>query len=321
MIHWNIATKEISLGITLQNRIKRIIAKLEKHLKSFPPDTVHLQIVLEKQKRKERFTTALILYLPPGVLRTEKTSKDALESLTEAVHALLRELEELKSKLRREPLWKRRARRAELHDNKAKFAAEPSSQPAKDEVESIKSLLERFYPRLLDYIRRHIRRSELEDEIPRGKLEPEAILDSVAEKALKVALKEAHSGDGTQDCLLLLHTLAAQELRRRITAIRAERSVRRINTARRGVADRKAQSPDEIAVRKDLVQALQTVAQHWPKDEHELFDLYFKGSEPDEIATIKGQSISQVEEDLQEMQARFRGILTDENWEATTVAG
>jgi ribosomal subunit interface protein len=195
VISWNIATKEISLGITLQNRVRRVIAKLEKHLKSFPPDAVHLQIMIEKHKGKGLFTTALTLYLPPGVLRTEKTSKDALESVNGAVHALLRELEKLKSKLRREPLWKRVARRAELHDSKARFAASPSPQPVTDEAESVRTLLERFHPRLLSYIKRHIHRAELEDEVVRGALDPDAVLISVAEKALKLTLKNARAGE------------------------------------------------------------------------------------------------------------------------------
>ena len=320
MISWNIVTKEVSLGITLQNRIRRAIAKLEKHLKTFPPDVVHLQIVMEKHKAKALFTTALTLYLPAGVLRTEKTSKDALESVSGAVHALLRELEKLKSKLRREPLWKRVARRAELHDSKARFAASPLPQPVADEAESIRSLLERFYPRLLDYIKRHIHRAELEDESLRGVLDPDAVLNSVAEKALTLTLKKARAGEGVQDCLLLLYTLAAQELRKRTAALRRERAVRGgSKIGREGIPV--TETPDQILARKELVATLQTAVRHWPKNEHELFDLYFiEGFESDEIAMMQGRAIAQVEKDLQEMQAKFRGLLTEQAWEGARVA-
>jgi ribosome-associated translation inhibitor RaiA len=75
VISWNIATKEISLGITLQNRVRRVIAKLEKHLKSFPPDAVHLQIMIEKHKGKGLFTTALTLYLPPACYGPRRLAK------------------------------------------------------------------------------------------------------------------------------------------------------------------------------------------------------------------------------------------------------
>lgn len=316
MISWNIATKEISLGITLRNRVRRLIAKLEKHLQSFPPDVVHLQIVIEKQKRKELFTTALTLYLPAGVLRTEQTKKDALESVNDAVRALLRELEKLKSKLRREPLWKRVARRAELHDSKARFAALPSPQLVGDESESIRSLLERFYPRLLGYIKRHIRRAELEDEVLRGALNPQGVLNSVAEKALLLTLKKARAGEGMQDCLLLLYMLAAQELRKRAAAIRREATVQGGGTTRRA-GPRLTETPDQIVLRKELLATMQTAIGHWPKNEHELFDLYFiEGFEPDEIAMIQARPLAQVEKDLQVMQAKFRALLTEQNRDA-----
>ena len=311
MIAWNIVTKEISLGITLRNRVRRIIAKLEKHLRSFPPDAVHLQVVIEKQLRKELFTTALTLYLPAGVLRTEKTKKDALESVNDAVGALLRELEKLKSKLRREPLWKRVARRAELHDSKARFAASPSPHPVRDEAESIRSLLERFYPRLLAYIKRHIRRAELEDEVLRGTLDPEAVLNSVAEQALMLTLKKARAGEGIQDCLLLLYMLAAQELRRRAAAIRGEAAVRRAGGIGRE-GPRSTETPDRIVLRKELLATLQTATLHWPKNEH----YFIEGFEPDEIAMVQGRPFAQVEKDLREMQAKFRALLTDESQDA-----
>ncbi len=318
MISWNIATKNIPYDIGLQNRIRPVIGKLERHLKSFPPNVVHLQIVIEKQKREGLFTTALTLDLPSGILRTEKAGKDALESIGAAVPALLGELEEVKSKLRREPLWKRVARQAELHDKKAKFASAPSVKPIRDEAESIRLLLERFYPRLLAYIRRRIRRAELEGEAPSGRLEAEAILNSGAEKALSLTLKEAHSSGGIQDCLLLLYTLTAQELRKRIAAIHREQGTHPPNTGPRDLADPRSGPPDELTARKELLETLQTVIRQWPKDEHELFDLYFiEGFEPHEIAVIMSRPVSKVELGLQEMQARFRCVLTEENWGAT----
>jgi RNA polymerase sigma factor (sigma-70 family) len=54
-IPWNIVTKNLSpddARLPLEKKVQQKIAKFDRHLAQFPPDTVHLQIVLEKHPRK-----------------------------------------------------------------------------------------------------------------------------------------------------------------------------------------------------------------------------------------------------------------------------
>jgi ribosomal subunit interface protein len=123
--HWSLVTKKLHGHEMLRKQIHEKIGKLEKHLKHFPPDTVYLQIALGRQPKKSLYTAALNLRVPSNILHSEKSSTDVIKAFDDAVDALLREVESLKARLRRERLWKRQQRREQLHRLKAgSFTAE-----------------------------------------------------------------------------------------------------------------------------------------------------------------------------------------------------
>jgi len=111
---WNFLTKNFRPHGQLQNKLREKISKLGRHLQSFPTDAVHLLIGLEKHPKRPLFTAALTLRVPSNILRSRKQADDPVPASDRAVKALLLELAELKSVLRREPLWKRKERRAKL---------------------------------------------------------------------------------------------------------------------------------------------------------------------------------------------------------------
>ena len=128
---WNVVTKNLHGHELLRKKIHEKIAKLEKYLKHFPPDTVHLHITLERHPRREGYTAALTLRVPSNVLQSTKSADDVIKAFDDAVKALLRELEAFKADLRREPLWKRKARREQLHEFNAEgFSPEPQRKGA-----------------------------------------------------------------------------------------------------------------------------------------------------------------------------------------------
>src|SRR5258707_7591128 len=99
---WNLVTKNVERQPLLEKKLRQKIIKLEKHLKHFPPDAVHLQIVLERHARKPLFTAALTLRVPSNILYSEKSARDVIQAFDEAVKWLQRELESLKADLLRE---------------------------------------------------------------------------------------------------------------------------------------------------------------------------------------------------------------------------
>src|SRR5690242_12899927 len=126
---WNIVIKNVSPNdarIPLEKKIRQKIAKFERFLKHFPPDAVHLQIVLERHPRKDLYTASLTLRVPSDILHTQESGRDLVGAIDDAVKTLLRELETYKSDLRGEESWKRRERRQKLRQLKATgFATEP----------------------------------------------------------------------------------------------------------------------------------------------------------------------------------------------------
>src|SRR5512137_2522605 len=103
---WNLVSKHLRPHAQLQEKIRQKISKLEQHLQHFPADAVHLLVSLEHHVKRDVFTAALTLRLPSNIIRSEKESKgDPVPAFDKAVRALVRELEDFKSALRREAAW------------------------------------------------------------------------------------------------------------------------------------------------------------------------------------------------------------------------
>src|SRR5882762_5849957 len=93
---WNLITKNLHGHELLRKKLRQKISKLERHLKHFPPGTVHLHIALERNPKEENYAAALNLRVPSNILRSEKSARDVVKAFDNAVKAMLRELESLK---------------------------------------------------------------------------------------------------------------------------------------------------------------------------------------------------------------------------------
>jgi ribosomal subunit interface protein len=324
----------------LRKKIHEKISKLGKHLEHFPSDTVHLHIALGRNPKKPLYTAALTLRVPSNILRSEKSSPDLIKALNEAVTALLRELESLKSQLRRETSWKRKVRREELHQVKGVgFATEPQAEgtgPHKP-ADVIRELLERHQCRLLRYVRRYLWHEVNAGELPRGAIDARDIVDEVVRRALAAPEKRP----AKLNWLLWLYVLTRQEMLRylkewksqveRTESLEEPRVVSDDLELASGydaeqpldiiekeieppVAESKDQTPDacakspaELVARQELLAEMRKAASTWPKAEREAFELHFvEGFELDEIAMLLGQPINRVQELIASLQMRLR---------------
>jgi len=339
-LQWNLVTKNLHSDEFLRKKLRQKITKFEKHLKHFPPDTVHLHIALERHPKKELYTAALTLRVPANILRSEKSSPDVIKAFDDAVKALLRELETLKAELRRETFWKRRSRRAELRELKASgFAPEPQPEGKGPQnlTDVIRDLLEAHYLRLLRYVRRQLWHDVTAGDIPRDAIDPRAVVDEVARRALA----EPHEKPEGMNFLLWLYVLARQEIVRRSKALRtqaeevvpleaqrflpddlaivegydAEQPLDIIerqleppfSQTKETLQDLQIESPDRVVERQDLLAELRRLASRWPKPEREVFELHFvEGFEPDEVAMIVGKPTTKVRETIESLQQKLR---------------
>lgn len=339
-LKWNLVTKHLHGHELLRKKLHQKITTLEKHLKHFPPDAVHLHIALERNPKKEHYTAALTLRVPSNILRSEKSSPDVIKAYDDAVKALLRELESLKAELRRETFWKRRERREQLHELKAaRFAPEPQPEGTGPQNlgDVIRELLGSHYKRLLRYVRRQLWHDISAGEAPRDAIDPRAVVDEVARRAL-VDPRKKPAG---MEYLPWFYVLARQELARRRKALKTaaseavpleapqflpedlavaegydaeqpldiiERQIKPpVAETKDLLPDTRVEPPDEATSRRELLAELRRLASAWPRPERELFELYYvEGFEPDEAAMILGAPEKRVREMLAAIQQRLR---------------
>ncbi|HTS20121.1 MAG TPA: HPF/RaiA family ribosome-associated protein [Verrucomicrobiae bacterium] len=306
MITWNIVTKNIQTNEVTENRLRQKLAKLEQHLAHYPPDAVHLQIALERHPRKPWHTAALTLRVPSNILHSEKGAADWAPAFDQAMKALLRELTELKARLRREPVWKRKERRKQLRATKlAAFAADPMAAGTGPQnlTEIVADLIQQEHDQLLRHVRRLIRQDELCSDLLPGAVDARAVVDEVARQAMAAPADKPDE----QSYRVWIYDLARAELQRRIRAWRAESREKLPITSEEVVPDPRVAPPDVELARKEIQQQLQTVAQRWPAAERAIFELYFiEGFEPEEIMILTKHSRREVELLIGAVQTRLR---------------
>jgi RNA polymerase sigma factor (sigma-70 family) len=332
---WNVVTKGFHAHEQIQQRVRQALSKLERHLEHFPADAVHLQVALDKHPKKPLFTAGLVLRVPSNILRGEDKAVDPVPALNGAMKRLLRQLAELKSDLRREVLWKRKGRRAELHAAKARFAPWPLPGGAGPQNVSdlLDGLIEENYDRLLRFVRRQLWHELRQNPGLAGAVDARVVVDEAASQALAAPQRKP----AAMAVLPWLYQLARRQLTRSCKALEAqgaetvsldrrqvlpdeslteqepmvERAV--VQTVADLMPDGRGDQPDEAAARKDLLGQVQSTANTWPRPEREVFELYFvEGFEPDEIAMVLGVSIKQAEELLASIRARLRTVLLEQ---------
>ena len=326
-IPWNIVTKNLEGHELPAEKLRAKLAKFERHLQKFPPDAVHLQIILEKNAKKDCYTARLTLRMPSNILHVEENAGHLEEAFDRAVKAMLRKLEEQKANLRTERLWKRKARAEKLHQLKAAgFAALPEEKGPRDYHDVVRAMFSQHYQELLRHARRHIHHEENAGEIPRGSVDASKVLAEVEKKA--VAKAEKRPKDVGWD--VWFHQLIHQELKRQRHLLKqgakAEISGGDDAAPQKNISDGDHEVPQKSAGRaeassmvefalaeKDAMKRLEEDARNWSRAERTVFDLYYvEGFEPEEISVITGETIEKVQEHIATLHGRLREEMLDQ---------
>jgi ribosomal subunit interface protein len=91
--------------------LARRVGKLEKLLKKYDPDLVHLHTSIETIERTAQFSFSLSLALPTGTLHSVRTAADLRSSTKGAFAELEKQLKKHQQKLRKDYQWKRKRSR------------------------------------------------------------------------------------------------------------------------------------------------------------------------------------------------------------------
>jgi DNA-directed RNA polymerase specialized sigma24 family protein/ribosome-associated translation inhibitor RaiA len=339
---WNLVSKHIHPHDQLQDKIRQKISKLEEHLQHFPPEAVHLLVILEAHPKRDVFTAALTLRLPSNILHSRKEAKsDPVPAFDKAMRALLRELEDFKAELRHEDTWQRLVRPPKLRPAKpVRFAPTPHPAGPRSLSETLAQMIRRYHGRLLYHVQRQLHRDQVDGEVPRGAFRAEVVVDEV----VRQALSNPQAKPEELSYRLWLFSLARRELKRRYRRLRVDgaRNVPIEETTLvaddaelvqgydaeqplgiieekleppivvRGdlMADTHSPAPDVVAAEHDLVDYLHRVTAAWPEKERAVFDLHFlEGFDPDEVAMLEGLRPAQAVQMIDTVQSRLRGLL------------
>jgi ribosome-associated translation inhibitor RaiA len=105
----HLTTQRCELGAHAREVLDRSVARLQRRLRHFPPDLVHLEVRLQRAARKEEYTGSARLHLPGRVLYARRNRSATAEGWLRAVFDDLEEqLSRYKAKLRREHAHERR---------------------------------------------------------------------------------------------------------------------------------------------------------------------------------------------------------------------
>lgn len=105
----HVTTQRCELGGNAREVLDRSVARLQRRLRHFRPDLVHLEIRVERAARKEEYTGSARLFLPGRVLYARRNRSATPEGWLRAVFDDLEEqLSRYKAKLRREHAHERR---------------------------------------------------------------------------------------------------------------------------------------------------------------------------------------------------------------------
>lgn len=215
---WHSTTRNIhaeNLGLKIDRRLDLI----KKHLAHFPQGTVHLDISLEKNTKKDWYTVKLHLKLPARVLNATKDADNMMTAFDRAADVLIREIDKHKSELRGDANWHQRERLAGTLDKKVLwFQAVPEFASDQPVPEMLMEMLEQHRNNLLSHITRMIRRDEMAGRIPAGSVTSDGILQRVVERSLlefsRKPARKTYKGWFEQ--------LAKEEMARRYENLRAK---------------------------------------------------------------------------------------------------
>jgi RNA polymerase sigma factor (sigma-70 family) len=150
--------------------------RLEKLLQHSQPDRQYLGLTVYRHTQPARFEVRAALHLPTGTLVAEETEEEFVRTLDRVVEVLAREIKRHLERLRRDHLYRRKARRRE-----ALTAARPLLERDASSGRR-KAFFDLLWPQLHSlngYARRELNILELEGALPKGELTPADLADEV----------------------------------------------------------------------------------------------------------------------------------------------
>jgi ribosomal subunit interface protein len=98
--------------------VEDLIARLDKHVKDFPEETVFLRVLIEETAVRKLYHVSITLDLLGKILTAKEERHDVVETVRDAFEEIKRQINKYKAEVRGEQSWKRRTPREELRRKK-----------------------------------------------------------------------------------------------------------------------------------------------------------------------------------------------------------
>ncbi len=302
----------------LNQLIDRQSGKVRKLLPSFADEDLDLHINVEKLSTGKQFHTVLVLNVPQKAVRVEAIEPSPSVSILRAFGELKRRVKRFKSQLNRHRYWHREVEPA---PGSLKPTVPSKSAPDSGEISLTLERIESF-------LRREIYHQAIQQGIPPGVLQPQALVDEVY---LRVR-SELESPKGLPLDQWLFQ-VARSTLQDRITGLRANSDNPHVEESSNEVekwddeslhfyqpdevlrledvlTDEHSSTPEEYLAREETEVSIHKSIAGLPDSLREAFVLFaLEGFNSDEVAKITGKTPAEVLTAVNEARERLHADL------------
>jgi ribosomal subunit interface protein len=159
--------------------VEELTARLKKQIQDFPKDIVFLRVLIEENPTRKLYHVSITLELPGTTLAAKEERHDPIETIRDAFNEIERQIERHKARLRRDYLWKRRARREQLRREKRGKTVPPEESERELFITAIQPHLKKLY----NFVRREIGYHEANGDLIPGEVTPDEAIDETIVRA------------------------------------------------------------------------------------------------------------------------------------------
>jgi RNA polymerase sigma factor (sigma-70 family) len=300
----------------LEKLINLQVEKLGRYLQVFRPELVHLKGVIEENSARPGIVVSLNLHVPLGQMASEESSPTAIAAVKAAFNDITEQVKRHKQLLRSHHKWPRRRASGLAVVETVPF--EQTVAAVRPEIISftdISSYVNLNLARLQRFVRRELQYREDQGQLAEGQVTVQEVVD----EAIADALDEHNDKPERTKLEAWVHRLARQAINRLASAgqddghIPLERSHGQPNVQATDdallqfhqpddklmeedvIPDPRANTPEELAARRELIALVETSLRHAGREEQEAFILYtIEGFTLQEIADISNHAVEEV---------------------------
>ena len=307
---------KISKTPDLEKLINQQVEKLGRYLQVFRPELVHLKGSVEESSAREGVVVLLNLRLPSGQMAAQESSSRVTAAVKAAFDAVTEQLKKHKKLLRNQHKWiRRRGAERTVAGTVAFEETVAAVRPETISAGDITGYVDVNLPRLRRFIQRELAYRE-----SLGELEPgQVMVDDIVNEVIADALGEQNEKPERMKLESWLYRLARQAVDRLApeggeeAQVPLERPYGQQNVLGSDEArlqfhqpdesldqasvipDPTADTPEELAARRELIRLVGTTLLDSGHDEREAFILYtVEGFTLEEIADITSHSVEEV---------------------------